>query len=222
MTGIAILASGYSQLTCGLPSYHWQIVVYLAWFSSLTHLTTLTVLRPYLHRYHLLLLLRLLFMAAVLVLLGCALLPTGNSRWLDRSGILDYSVVNTNSTLVHDSFQPGIPAQCFYQQLSAHEGYSSGSSQFLSMIVSLFVLTSSYLIKVVKLSRKGSLVSRQYIRSKPGAWWKGRLHRQAILHSRASTRANRVKLSFHPIEVTVFVIVLAIFDLVESTLWEVS
>ena len=47
VTGIALLASAYSQLSCGLSSYHWQLIVYLAWFSSLTHLTTMTALRQY-------------------------------------------------------------------------------------------------------------------------------------------------------------------------------
>lgn len=45
VTGIALLASGYAQLPYGLASYYWQIIIYLAWFSSLTHLTTLTFLR---------------------------------------------------------------------------------------------------------------------------------------------------------------------------------
>ena len=43
-TGIALLASGYAQLSSSISNYHWQMLVYLAWFSSLTHLTTLTVL----------------------------------------------------------------------------------------------------------------------------------------------------------------------------------
>ena len=47
VTGIALLASGYSQLNRDITVYHWQILMYLAWFSSLTHLTTLTVLRQY-------------------------------------------------------------------------------------------------------------------------------------------------------------------------------
>lgn len=45
VTGIALLASGYAQLSSGISNYHWQMLVYLAWFSSLTHLSTLTVLR---------------------------------------------------------------------------------------------------------------------------------------------------------------------------------
>lgn len=40
--------AGYSQLPCGLASYHWQIAVDLAWFSPITHLTTLTCLRHHL------------------------------------------------------------------------------------------------------------------------------------------------------------------------------
>jgi hypothetical protein len=35
VTGIVILACGFSQLSSGLYSFHWQIIVYLAWFSSL-------------------------------------------------------------------------------------------------------------------------------------------------------------------------------------------
>lgn len=48
LTGISILISGYAQLECGLSCYHWQVLVYLAWFSSLTHLSCLTLLRNYL------------------------------------------------------------------------------------------------------------------------------------------------------------------------------
>ena len=50
ITGLAILLAGYIQLPSGISSYHWQIVVDLAWFSSLSHLTTLTALRGYFRR----------------------------------------------------------------------------------------------------------------------------------------------------------------------------
>ena len=49
VTGFSILISGYSQLRCSLSCYHWRIVSYLAWFSSLTHLSCLTFLRNYLY-----------------------------------------------------------------------------------------------------------------------------------------------------------------------------
>lgn len=45
LTGISILASGFSQLCLGISAYHWQTVVNLAWLSSMTHLITLTSLK---------------------------------------------------------------------------------------------------------------------------------------------------------------------------------
>lgn len=47
ITGIAILLCGYIQLPLGISTYHWQVVVSLAWFSSLTHLLTLSSLHGY-------------------------------------------------------------------------------------------------------------------------------------------------------------------------------
>lgn len=83
LTGISILISAYVQLGCGISIYHWQIVVYLAWFSSFTHLTTLTFLRRYLQERPALRTWRLLAMSLMLVLLSLALLPTGRSEWLE-------------------------------------------------------------------------------------------------------------------------------------------
>lgn len=47
VTGFAVLLSGYTQLRCGISTYHWQRIVKLAWFSSITHLCCLTFLRDY-------------------------------------------------------------------------------------------------------------------------------------------------------------------------------
>ena len=44
VTGIGLLASADAQLNRGIQTYHWQMLVYLVWFSSLTHLTILTVI----------------------------------------------------------------------------------------------------------------------------------------------------------------------------------
>jgi hypothetical protein len=44
-TGFSVLIAGYSQLQIGISSYHWVLVCNLAWFSSITHLITLTSLR---------------------------------------------------------------------------------------------------------------------------------------------------------------------------------
>jgi len=78
ITGIGILISGYASLHCGLSAYHWQLVIYLTWFSSITHLSALTFLRNYLHNHRGQLIWRLASMLVLLTLLGIAVGPTGH------------------------------------------------------------------------------------------------------------------------------------------------
>ena len=47
VTGLAILIAGYIN-RCSMSFYHFKTVAALAWFSSTTHLATLTLLRTYL------------------------------------------------------------------------------------------------------------------------------------------------------------------------------
>ncbi len=86
VTGIALLVSGYAQLQYGIPAYHWQIIVYLAWFSSLTHLITLTLLRQYFRDNPAIRSWRAFFMFATVIMHGAALSPTGDSLWLANIG----------------------------------------------------------------------------------------------------------------------------------------
>ena len=78
ITGLSILISGFALLRCGLQTYHWQILVYLAWFSSLTHLSCLTLLRNYLYNHPTERLWRLLGMGLIVVMLVGAILPTAS------------------------------------------------------------------------------------------------------------------------------------------------
>ena len=77
VTGIAILVSAYVQISCGLQVYHCQVAVDLAFFSSVTPLTTLTCLRGYFQKRHSLRTLRLIFMATIGIMLSVALGTTG-------------------------------------------------------------------------------------------------------------------------------------------------
>jgi hypothetical protein len=86
VTGIAILASGFSQVKCGLSTFHWQIVVYLAWFSSSTHLT---FLRRYTVKNRGFRALRILLMLALVTMLAVALIPTGGDCGLNPQGDYD-------------------------------------------------------------------------------------------------------------------------------------
>lgn len=81
VTGISIVISGATQLKCGISTYQWQVLVYLAWFSSVTHLSCLTLLRNYLHQRPAERIWRLVCMFILVVLLSLAFLPTANYRW---------------------------------------------------------------------------------------------------------------------------------------------
>ncbi|KAF6783097.1 hypothetical protein CSOJ01_15941, partial [Colletotrichum sojae] len=84
ITGLSILASGYWSLKHGpgMSAYHWKMVVSLAWFSGITHLSTLTFLRRYFADHRMERLWRLTFMFLLLVLLFVGLIPTGHFEFL--------------------------------------------------------------------------------------------------------------------------------------------
>ena len=82
VTVIAILTSGYAQLRCGLSVYLWEIIIYLAWHSSLTHLTTFTFLREYFRNNAVARIWRAILMLSMAIMLSIALLSTGDRRWV--------------------------------------------------------------------------------------------------------------------------------------------
>jgi cytochrome c oxidase subunit IV len=102
VTGLAILISGYSQLKCGISAYHWQIMVYLAWFSSFSFLSAMTFLEGYFMTNNPLRILRIFFIVTLASFLIVALLPTGSENWLN---------------LLENGFYPSLPAQCYFRQL---------------------------------------------------------------------------------------------------------
>ncbi|ROW03022.1 hypothetical protein VMCG_05817 [Cytospora schulzeri] len=84
--GLGILVSGFISIKCGLQAYHWQILVYLAWFSSVTHLSCLTVLRRYLGRRPTETYIRYTLMVILLIVLMVAAVPTGFFNWFSVEG----------------------------------------------------------------------------------------------------------------------------------------
>lgn len=205
VTGIALLASGYSQLPSGLDAYHWQIVVYLAWFSSFTHLTTLTVLRNYFQDHPATRLWRIIFMVVTVSLLGIALLPTGNQWWLSK--IFDTS---------------GVPALCFFQGRNFDKQIFglSPSTQAPSMIISILVLFFGYVTRMVKLWPSTSKLTRHWLRVKPGDTIKKIL---CVSHARSKqSNANVCWALNRLVFEMIYVSALAYLVILESMLWEVS
>lgn len=78
ITGLAILISGYSQLHRGFQFFNWLLVIRLAWFSCVTHLSCLTLLRGYLQNHPEERWWRLFFMFDLVVMLITAIVPTAD------------------------------------------------------------------------------------------------------------------------------------------------
>ncbi|KAF0321661.1 hypothetical protein GQ607_011174 [Colletotrichum asianum] len=101
LTGLGILVSAYINMGLDkMSAYHWHVVVYLAWFSNLTHIACLAISRAYLHQHQNERMWRLGLMLVLWILLLVAIGPT---LWM--------------SWMVHDRTDGGLPrsnARCFF------------------------------------------------------------------------------------------------------------
>ena len=177
LTGLAILISGYVQLGCqGLAVYHWQIVVDLAFFSSVTHLTTLTCLRTYFQTRNLLRRIRLIFMGVLATMLGCALWSTGY--------------------LIDSYVEITFPAWCLYHREAMHKYWrerGTGSFSHAYVFIVLLYLGLSYLSRLLSLIGVSESL-RTGLRHSPDVvfWgtWRGKVRDRAIRRTFNGTREN--------------------------------
>ena len=132
MTGFSILISGFLQLRCGLSTYHWLVVVHLAWLSCLTQLSCLTLLRNHLHDHPTERVLRLLAVGVMVVLLIVGLSFTGNYHWA-------FDAENGDHPTLSD------PAICY---MRPHPGMNSA---FWSMPFSIILLIFAFASRAIKL-----------------------------------------------------------------------
>lgn len=162
ITGISIIVSGAAQLKCGISTYQWQVLVYLAWFSSLTHLSCLTLLRNYLHQRPAERIWRLICMFVLLVLLSLALLPTGNYRWqygypatpTGRPAPQDYAICYLRPGQGRDTIpNPGFASIDYGQSRPGRPSYGhtlSGNST-MAMCISVVLMSVGFVCRVSKL-----------------------------------------------------------------------
>ena len=145
ITGIAILLSGYSQILT-MTVYNWQILVDLAWFSSITHLTTLTCLRHYFRQRRALSIFRIACMTVNAVILAVSIGSTGwqtldvgipawclfDTSWISWGGEMDivYNSLYTSitATFLAFSYLTRIIQLCPYK--STIRRYSSNLLSF--------------------------------------------------------------------------------------------
>ncbi|KAH8679301.1 hypothetical protein BGZ61DRAFT_481353 [Ilyonectria robusta] len=145
LTGLGILISGYADLCNGISSYHFQLIGQLAWFSNVTHIASLTVLRRYLHRRRVEKWTRLVLMFILSTMLIAAMGPTLFFNWVnDEEG---------------SASLPGSFARCFYntsRSIKWLEADNSkfglpGTTAFQSGIMSMLLLILSLGSRTIKL-----------------------------------------------------------------------
>jgi hypothetical protein len=144
LTGLSILISGYVQLSYGITCWHWQQLVYLAWFSSVTHQACLTFLRPYLHQHPTERTWRLVLMGIMCSMLIGALVPTANYEW--GQGLPELQPQYSN-----DDYERPYPADyalCYYGVPRKADDLS-----IASVAISISFIVVGYTARVVRLHR---------------------------------------------------------------------
>jgi hypothetical protein len=214
VTGAALLCSGYSQLRCNISSFHWQIIIYLVWYSSFTHLATLTVLRRYLRDHKPVRWWRLSIMSVIVAGLCVALVPTGNGLWLpDNSWSID--IQNGTDSVQYSYSYVGMPAACFFNITLPN------SRQTSSMVISILLLFISYTTRAIKLFQPSSVKARKWLRTNPGTKLRRLLDKLHVGRQMEQKQTWIISIPYWFI-LSLFLIARAIFDLAESMIWEVS
>ncbi|CAO2652751.1 Nn.00g021620.m01.CDS01 [Neocucurbitaria sp. VM-36] len=156
VTGIGLLISAYSQLDCGISAYHWQIMVFMAWFASFSFVSAMAFLEGYFQTNNNLRIIRVFFMCVLASLLIAALLPTGSKRWLNQ-------YVGDG-----DGFYPSLSTACYYRELSMSSFVRRGP-KIWSMLFSVAVVAFSYIHCGMRLFDPTAETTRKYLRTWPGS-----------------------------------------------------
>jgi hypothetical protein len=205
VTGIAILGSAYSQLDQSFSLYHWQMSIWLAYFSSATHLGTLSVLRNYLRQYPVLRTLRLFSMLILAIMLIVSLLPTGSPLWL---------------------YSSGAPTDCYFNSLApswkAPDWGLPRNNGFLA-VSTITIVAYGYLTRFIKIFPSASMWTRTHLRVKPGKQVKRGLDTLLTIVELVGPKwSHWTILVFYNPFLVVFLMAKVVFDLIESMLWEVG
>lgn len=180
LTGLGILFSGYINLGLdAISAYHWHMVVYLAWFSNLTHIACLTLLRGYLHQHQNERRWRLGLMLILWMLLLVAIGPTLWMNWTD-DGSYPGGYPGLPSTNARCFFHPSVALktikwrECehYYKDdeiakcvdLGGHGDALSSSEAFQSAVTAIVLTVFTFFTRMAKIIQQWSTVIRRNVR----------------------------------------------------------
>ena len=207
LTGIAILLSAYLELGGGISIYHWRVAVQLAWFSSVTHLTTLTFLRTHFQERPKMALWRTFLMGFTLLLLIVALVPTGFITYGSPASITSYI----------EDFEATAPAICLFSNGSLFGPFNSPV-----IILSVMILLTSYVTRVGKLFTPFSGLAHRWLRIAPGNLVKSCFDQSKTRRINSSGIVGIIFwTALQYCSVLAYVLFKATYEIGESLLWEV-
>lgn len=132
LTEISMIIGDLSQLEWGLPVYHFQTVGNLAWFSTMSHILTLTVLREKVQQNQALKIFRIGLMGVLVVMLICVMAPVG------------YLQEAFSDTPIPSEF----PAWCLYHPSIKWYG-NNGVGEIIKGIAGYNVIYSAFTIFII-------------------------------------------------------------------------
>jgi len=133
VTGLAFIISGYYQTQCGLSIYHWQIIIRLVWFASVTHIATLICLERYFEKHRYIWYARAFLMTGLAIMLAVGIAFNGGS--------------------IDSRFYPGKPIACNFNGHDYLLGLAAGWDTLISEVLLIGGLVVR-LIQMFSITRK--------------------------------------------------------------------
>ena len=208
--------SGYSQVDCQLTIYDGNLIVDLVWFSSITHLATLTSLRHYFRKRPAPRLWRMTCMAITAGMLSYALIFTGFEPILSPESGWAYRNIL------------GYPAWCYLHPRElelAVEAYSQASVvrydiTYIALIMTFLVV--SYVTRTIRLFPVASGKIQTVFRTKPSVALKNKLaHLEHQISCAKTTSGRRFRRLSYKSLLSVYCLLEATLEIYMSLSWEV-
>ncbi|KAG6357481.1 hypothetical protein INS49_013358 [Diaporthe citri] len=156
LTGLGILLAGFVSLPV-LKGAHWQMVCYLAWFATVTHMSGLSMMSKYLHGRSWERKSRMILMGVLLIILVVAMVPMAAITISEDDGGEDLVLTwNCNATCF---FSPQFMANNLHSvslglQWGSTKILTQTAAQFGSAIMAIALMAFSFVVRLGKITPK--------------------------------------------------------------------
>lgn len=156
LTGLGILLAGFITLPV-LKGAHWQMVSYLAWFATVTHLSGLSIMSKHLHGRSWERKLRVVLMGVLLIVLVVAMVPMAAITISEDDGGEDLVLTwNCNATCFYSPQFVGnnLHSVSLGLQWGSTKILTQTAAQFGSTIIAIALMCFSIVVRFGKITPK--------------------------------------------------------------------